>query len=301
MKRSEKILIIFNNSAGKKSKDKLASIVFRELRDHFHTVSIIYSDSPEHSREIIANSSDFYHIIAVFGGDGTINSIGLELLDKDITLGILPGGSGNGLARNIHIPMSWRKSIQTLKHGKDVKFDAGKINGHYFFNVAGIGLDGYISKKFNHESRSRGVLPYIYYAVKGIFECPIYHIEATIDGNHTFEDKIVLAAFANFRQYGGRAIIAPQASGTDQHLDFCMLNRFKFRSALFHIPKLFRGKIDKVSFYNHYLFKQLKIKSLSGPIPCTIDGEYKIGDAEEFTIDTQASKIKLRVPAEYQY
>ncbi len=301
MRKQEKILIIFNNSAGTKPKDKFASVIFKELRDHFHTVSIIYSNSPPHSKMIVANSSVFYNIIAVFGGDGTINSIGYELIDKDITLGILPGGSGNGLARNVHIPMSWKKSIHTLIKGKDIKFDAGKINNKYFFNVAGIGLDGYIAKKFNNESKSRGVLPYIYYAIKGFFECPTYHVKITIDDHKSFEDSIMLAAFANFRQYGGKAIIAPQASGTDQYLDLCLLNKFKFRTALIHSPKLFRGKIDKLSFYNSYRFKKLKIQSYNGPIPCTIDGEYKIEDTEEFTVETEASKIKMRVPADFEY
>ena len=138
MNKHEKILIIFNNSAGTKPKDKFASVIFKELRDHFHTVSIIYSNSQQHSKDIVANSGDYYNIIAVFGGDGTINSIGYELIDKDIALGILPGGSGNGLARNVHIPMSWKKSIHTLIKGKDVKFDAGKINDEYFFKKLSI-------------------------------------------------------------------------------------------------------------------------------------------------------------------
>lgn len=205
MKKKERILVILNPSSGIYSKDVATSVIFKKLREHFSTVSIINSNSPSHGFEITKNTIDLFDIFTAFGGDGTINSIASALVNTDKTLGILTGGSGNGLVRNLNIPLSWRRDLDVLIYGKDTYIDVGKINDKYFFNVAGIGLDGLISKKIELESKSRGIAPYIYYALKGYFEMPTFHVSINADGKE-FKEEIMIAAFANFKQYGGKEI-----------------------------------------------------------------------------------------------
>jgi YegS/Rv2252/BmrU family lipid kinase len=295
MIRSEKILVILNPSSGIVSKDIAASVVFKKLRKHFDTVSIINSNSPEDGYEITRNALDQFDVITAFGGDGTVNSIASALVDQEKVLGVLPGGSGNGLVRNLNIPLSWRRALDVLIHGKDVYIDAGMINERFFLNVAGIGLDGLISKRFNLESKSRGIAPYIYYGVRGFFEMPSFRIQINL-GDIEFQDEILIVAFANFKQYGGNAIIAPFASADDKLLDMCILNKFKLISASFNIQKLFTGNIHKLPFYKSYKFDSVTIKSLDREIPCTIDGEYGGEDQSEYTIRVLPHKIKIRVP-----
>jgi len=296
MNRNERILVIFNPSSGAINKDTAVATVFKVLRDHFHTVSIINSKSPEHTSDIIDKTKNDYSIITAFGGDGTINSVARQLINTPMTLGILPGGSGNGLVRNLGIPLSWRKALDVLVHGRDILLDCGKINDIFFFNVSGIGLDGLISKKFNLETKSRGIAPYIYYAFKGYFEMPTYRVEFS-NTDLSFQDDIVLAAFANFRQYGGKAIIAPFARPDDGVLDLCILNQFKLIKETLNIQRLFTGNIHKFPFYSSHNIKEITVRSLNGPIPFHFDGEYSGYDSELFQVSVIPKAIRIRVPS----
>ncbi len=295
MKKKERILVILNPSSGIYSKDVATSIIFKKLREHFSTVSIINSNSPSHGFEITKNTIDLFDIFTAFGGDGTINSIASALVNTDKTLGILTGGSGNGLVRNLNIPLSWRRDLDVLIYGKDTYIDVGKINDKYFFNVAGIGLDGLISKKIELESKSRGIAPYIYYALKGYFEMPHFHVSINTDGKE-FEEEIMIAAFANFKQYGGKAIIAPFASPRDGLLDLCIIKKFSILKETLNIQRLFTGNIHKFQFYSSYKFKNVKIKSLDRTIPLTIDGEYGGKEISDYEISVLPLQIKIRVP-----
>src|SRR5512139_2242607 len=150
MSRSpEKILLILNPTSGFISKDIAVSLIMKKLRRRFASVSLVNTNSPLHASEITHQGLKHFDVFVAFGGDGTVNSVATSLLNSHKTLGILPGGSGNGLARNLSIPLSWLRALDTLISGQDVFIDAGNINGQYFFNVAGMGLDGLISKKFN--------------------------------------------------------------------------------------------------------------------------------------------------------
>lgn len=295
MNREERILVIFNPSSGAINKDTAVSAIFKVLREHFHTVSIINSKSPDHTRDIIEKTKNDYSIITAFGGDGTINSVARQLINTDLTLGILPGGSGNGLVRNLGIPLSWRKALDVLISGQDIVLDCGLINDIFFFNVAGIGLDGLISKKFNLETKSRGLTPYIYYALKGYLEMPTYRVRFS-NKDLSFEDDIVLTAFANFKQYGGKAIIAPFAEPDDGHLDLCILNQFKLIKQTLNIQRLFTGNIHKFPFYKSHRITDITVQSNSGPIPFHFDGEYAGYDSETFKVSIIPKAIRIRVP-----
>jgi YegS/Rv2252/BmrU family lipid kinase len=296
MIKKDKILVIVNPSSGVAAKDITTSVIFSTLRKHFDTVSIINSNSPEHGMQIAKDNLKAFDIITAFGGDGTINSIAKSLVGTDTVLGILPGGSGNGMVRNLHIPLSWRKALDVLINGKNVKIDVGKINDDYFFNVAGIGLDGEISKRYSLDPKSRGIFPYIYHAFKGYFEMPTFRVNIDL-GDFQFQDEIMLIAFANFKQYGGKAVIAPFASPYDKELDLCILNKFKLLKVSVNIQKLFTGNIHKLPFYKSYKFKKVTISSLDGnPIPSTIDGEYGGKDLTEYKIEVIPEFLNLRVP-----
>lgn len=296
MNRSaEKILVIFNPASGFISKDITISLITRKLRRHFASVSLVHTNSLAHTNEIIRQGLHHFDIFTAFGGDGTVNSVAASLINTNKTLGILPGGSGNGLARNLNIPLSWRRALDTLIHGQDVFIDAGKINDIYFLNVAGIGLDGLISKKFNLESKTRGILPYFYFALKGIFEMPSFGVRVTT-AESEFEDEIMILALANFREYGGKVIIAPYASPYDHLLDLCILNKFKLIKSSLNIQRLFNGNIDKFPFYKSFKFDRVHIRSLHGPMPFHFDGEYDGNELLDYDVSVIPAAIKVRIP-----
>ena len=295
MRRNERILVVLNPQAGVVAKDVATSVIFNKLRKHFNTVSLISSNSAVHGNDITRQALEQFDVIAAFGGDGTINSVASALINTNKTLGLIPGGSGNGLARNLNIPLSWRRALDVLIYGQDVNVDAGKINDKFFFNIAGIGLDGLISKKFNQEAKTRGLAPYIYYALKGVVEMPTFRVEIKL-GDTAFQDEIMLIAFANFKQYGGKAIIAPFASPYDKLLDICIINKFKLLKESINLGNLFTGNIHKFPFYKSYKFDQCEITSLDGLIPFHFDGEYGGEDVSNYKIEILPQKIKVRIP-----
>lgn len=292
----EKILLILNPSSGFISKDIAVSLILKKLRRYFTSVSLVNTNSPLQAGEITRQGLKHFDIFTAFGGDGTVNSVAASLINTNKTLGILPGGSGNGLARNLNIPLSWLRALDTLISGQDVFIDAGKINDNLFLNVAGMGLDGLISKKFNLESKTRGILPYVYFALKGYLEMPQFKVRVTSATNE-FEEDIMLLALANFRQYGAKAVIAPHASPYDRLLDLCILKRTKLIQSSLNIQRLFTGNIHKYPFYKTFKFDRVHIRSLNGPIPFHFDGEYGGNELMDYDINVIPAAIKVRVPA----
>ncbi|MCJ7525580.1 MAG: diacylglycerol kinase family lipid kinase [Candidatus Aminicenantes bacterium] len=297
MKRGpEKILLILNPASGFISKDIAVSLILKKLRRHFTSVSLVNTNSPQQAGEVTRQGLKHFDIFTAFGGDGTVNSVAASLINTNKILGILPGGSGNGLARNLKIPLSWLRALHTLISGQDVFIDAGKINNNFFLNVAGMGLDGLISKKFNLESKTRGILPYFYFALKGYLEMPQFKVRVTT-ATSEFEEDIMLLALANFRQYGAKAVIAPHASPYDRLLDLCILKRSKLIQSSLNIQRLFTGNIHKYPFYKTFKFEQVHIRSLNGPIPFHFDGEYGGNELIDYDINVIPAAIKVRVPA----
>jgi YegS/Rv2252/BmrU family lipid kinase len=291
----EKILLILNPSSGFISKDIAVSLILKKLRRHFASVSLVNTNSPLHACEITRQGLKHFDIFTAFGGDGTVNSVATSLINTNKTLGILPGGSGNGLARNLGIPLSWLRALDTLIAGKDVFIDAGKINDKFFFNVAGMGLDGLISKKFNLESKTRGILPYVYFTLKGYLEMPQFKVRVSSTSGE-FEEDIMLLALANFRQYGAKAVIAPHASPYDRLLDLCILKRSKLIQSSLNVQRLFTGSIHKYPFYKTFKFDRVHIRSLNGPIPFHFDGEYGGNELIDYDVNVIPAAIKVRVP-----
>ena len=294
-RKASRILVLLNRASGFISKDIAISLISRKLRRHFSSVSLVYTNSPAHAKEITRQGLNHFDLFVAFGGDGTVNSVATSLLNTDKTLGILPGGSGNGLARNLNIPLSWLRALDTLIHGQDVFIDAGKINDIYFYNVAGIGLDGLISKKFNLESKTRGILPYFYFTLKGVFEMPTFKVRVSTTESE-FEDEIMILALANFREYGGNVVIAPYASPYDHLLDLCIINRFKLIKSSLNVQRLFTGNIDKFPFYKSFKFERVHIHSLHGPIPFHFDGEYGGSELTDYSVSVIPAALKVRIP-----
>jgi diacylglycerol kinase family enzyme len=131
--------------------------------------------------------------------------------------------------------------------------------------------------------------------LKGVVEMPTYRVEINL-GDTVFQDEIMLIAFANFKQYGGKAIIAPFASPYDKLLDICIINKFKLLKESLNIRNLFTGNIHKFPFYKSYKFDRCEIKALDGPVPFHFDGEYGGEDLSHYMVEILPAKIKVRIP-----
>ncbi len=303
MKRKEKVIIITNFKSGIFPKTFTLSGIYRKLQPHFDTIFVVNSKSKQHTKQIIKTHLDDFDIFAGYGGDGTINSIAKRLINTDKILSILPGGSGNGLANNLKIPPFLNLAFDTLINGHDVPIDMGIINKRKFLNISGMGYDGYIAGRFEENAKVRGLLPYFYYALEGYFKMPPFRAVIQIEGpqNIEIEEEVFLMALANFKEYGGKTIIAPDASPSDKLLDLCILNKPNLVPNIFRFWNLWAGKISKYPFYKSYKFKKATIKSLDGPVPVHYDGEFSSLKTDEFIVRVVPHCLKIRVPRKVRF
>lgn len=233
-------------------------------------------------------------MVVAVGGDGTINEIGQGLIGTKAVLGVVPAGSGNGFARNMKIPLNQQEAIEALKTPVLRKFDAGKINEFFFFNVAGAGVDATISHAFDN-SKIRGPIPYFLVGIKEYFRFTPEHLEIELK-DQTLQRNPVLLSFANLPEYGVNATIAPNAKPDDGLIDVCILSPINLGKALISLPKFFSGRIDEVAEMEIYQTKKVVIhRASAGPIHT--DGDPHDTTAT-LTVEILPQALTLAVPTE---
>jgi len=164
---------------------------------------------------------DDFDMVAAVGGDGTVNEVASAVVNSNVCLGIIPMGSGNGLARGLGIPLNLKKACQILCEGKFRRIDVGKMQDRYFFASSGVGFGAIVTKRINTRSR-RGVLPHFYIGLQEFFNYSPE--ETTLRFDHRqITVKALLVVVANTIQFGNGAIIAPQAQPDDGLLDICIV------------------------------------------------------------------------------
>ncbi|NBQ48512.1 MAG: diacylglycerol kinase family lipid kinase, partial [Sphingobacteriia bacterium] len=139
-----RILFIVNPNAGKKKSEVIIDLIHAELPSDLQHEVLIWKNKDDFS-EISSRikSRDFSDVVAA-GGDGTVNRVAQELIGTGICLGIIPLGSGNGLARSLALSMNVKQCLQQIISGRSALIDSGTVNGHAFFCTAGTGFDAHI-------------------------------------------------------------------------------------------------------------------------------------------------------------
>lgn len=173
----------------------------------------------EHSRAFVAAGVD---VVVAWGGDGTINEVAGPLLGSPVALGIVPAGSGNGLARTLGIPLVPDAALATAFGGAERRVDVATFGQRHFLNIAGVGFDAEVAQAFNRR-RTRGVLGYVIDSLSGVWRyCPAsYGLE--LDGRDHTGDYFVVV-FANGTQYGNGLAIAPDADICDGRLNAVLVS-----------------------------------------------------------------------------
>ena len=243
----EKILYIINPNSGNRYKGQIPAIIRTYADNASFDVEISFTRYQGEASEIVRQklTESYRHFVAV-GGDGTVNEIAKELVNTEAILGIIPSGSGNGLARHLKIPLTPKKAIEVINQRKYESIDYGLINDLPFFCTCGVGFDALVSEKFD-QNKGRGLLNYIKTTFFEYFTYTPETYQIIIDDQNSFSRKAFLITFANASQYGNNALIAPKADICDGRLEICILSPFR----LIQVPsigiRLFTGKIDKSS------------------------------------------------------
>ncbi|HTD98414.1 MAG TPA: diacylglycerol kinase family protein [Mucilaginibacter sp.] len=275
MKR--KALFIINPVSGGKKKDDVPELIQKNLDQALFEPTIVFTDGALHGSQLAADAVGEYEYVVAVGGDGTINEIASSIAGTDTTLGILPFGSGNGLSRFLGIPMNTEKAIKTLNEQRVEAIDAGKLNGQWFFNMAGMGFDAHISEVFSHD-KTRGFGAYIRSAFREIanYKSETYQLE--IDGAK-YEREAFMLSFANSSQYGNNAHVSPCASVQDGLLDICIIKPFP----LYRFPEMGLRMFTKTAEGSKYVEiiqgKHVIVKRKQGG-PVHLDGEPQMMGAD---------------------
>ena len=255
----KKISFIINPKSGTQSKEQILHLLDEKLDQTKYAKEVVYTEYAGHAVEIAAQKAkEGVHAVVAIGGDGTINEIARSLVHTKTALGIIPCGSGNGLARHLQISMEPKKAIEIINEGIMDVIDYGKINNVPFFCTCGVGFDAFVSLKFAKAGR-RGPLTYL---EKTLLESLKYQPETyeleTEDG--TLKYKAFLIACGNASQYGNNAYIAPQATLTDGLLDVTILEPFTVLDVPALSFQLFNKTIDQNSRIKTFRCKQLCIR-----------------------------------------
>ena len=258
MTEKKRIVFVVNPISGTQGKKAILKWIGERLDRSLYDYSIVKTEYAGHATQIAANAvTEKVDVVVAIGGDGTINEIARSLVHTDTALGIIPCGSGNGLARHLRIPMEPKAAIDILNRGCELCIDYGKINNIPFFCTCGVGFDAFISLKFA-DSGKRGLLTYLENTLHEslTYQPETYEIE---NEEGTMKYKAWLIACGNASQYGNDAYIAPQASLTDGLMDVTIMEPFTVLDVPSLSFQLFNKTIDQNSRVKTMRAKKIKI------------------------------------------
>jgi len=284
------ILFIINPISGGKNKRGFKRRALQYLDKNLFSADFVFSEESHHAevlaKEGLASGCDY--IVAV-GGDGTINEVAKVLVGTETPLGIIPEGSGNGLARTLNIPKDQKAAVSLLNKQRIDEIDSGFINDVPFFNMAGMGFDALISSRFAQED-FRGPLGYMKTVLSEISHYKPLTYNITIDGE-LYNREAFMVSIANSPQYGNDAYISPEASIKDGLLDVCIVKPFHwvlFPKMIYH---LFSKTADKTEYVEIIQGKNIRIER-SKKEEVHVDGEPLSLD-KDFTIKVLPKSLQV--------
>lgn len=258
MTDKRRIIFIVNPISGTQGKKAILKWIDERLDRTLYEYEVVKTEYAGHATEIAANAvKEGIDIVVAIGGDGTINETARSLIHSNTALGIIPCGSGNGLARHLRIPMDPKAAIDILNENNQIQMDYGKINNIPFFCTCGVGFDAFVSLKFA-DSGKRGLLTYLENTLHEslTYQPETYEIE---NEEGTVRHKAFLIACGNASQYGNNAYITPQASLTDGLMDVTILEPFTVLDVPSLSFQLFNKTIDQNSRIKTMRAKKIKI------------------------------------------
>jgi len=271
-KDPKKVFLVINKIAGhRKQYITEVSRIVTILRENGCIAKFSVTEGPGHATRLAAKAiKSGFDIVVAVGGDGTVNEVSRRLIGTAKAVGIIPMGSGNGLARNLGIPLNLKKSVRLLVEGNVQMIDVCRFNNQHFLCTSGIGFDAQVADKMAR-AKSRGFMQYIRLTLKESIAFKPFKIKMKVD-EFWIEKPVFLVTFANARQFGNNALIAPKADISDGLIDVVVVNPFpKIWLPVFGIG-LFLGIIHKLPFVEYYKAKKIELESAESRI-FHFDGE----------------------------
>lgn len=291
--RPARLVFIINPKAGTRMQTRLRDSIDRFLNHRKFEYSIWHTEYAGHATELARKAvNEGYEIVVAVGGDGSVNEVAAGLMHSEVRLGIIPAGSGNGLAMHLGYGRNLDEAVRRLNSAEEKIIDCGIFNGRPFINVAGIGFDGLVSNLMKGKSH-RGFLPYFFKSVKAGLEytpkeCVIEHPGGVI------REKCFAISVANGPMYGYNVQIAPGAKLDDGLFSVVMLKQAPKWQYFAAMPSTLNGKILQESFVQHFSAARLTIKC-PGDNYVHVDGE-GLTMSGDLTFEVVPKAVRILVP-----
>lgn len=291
--QKKKILAIINPISGTRTKADIPKILKETLDSHKFDLEILYTEYAGHAT-VLSNRAvegNYAYVLSV-GGDGTCNEIAKTLIHTDTVLGIVPVGSGNGLARHLGIPMKISDAVKLVNIENSVAVDYCKANEQVFFCTCGVGFDALVSLRFAKDKR-RGSLTYVQKVIESYLKYKPETYELISEGG-AIREKAFLVACANSSQYGNNAYIAPHANMQDGKMDITVVKPFPPLEVGTLAIQLFTKTIDRNTNIRSFESSKITIvRERSGVMH--IDGE-PVEMPERIEVTCVPAGLKVVVP-----
>ncbi len=285
------IVFIINPIAGRGKCAYAENIIKENINANKFNYTIVRSKKPnqvEHiAREAVSNNAD---IIVAGGGDGTINEIVRVIANTSVILGIIPLGSGNGLANHLKIPHKIKNAVALINRMKVKCIDTCTINNHVFISNAGLGFDAAAAKTY-FKTGIRGFIGYFFSCFVNYFNYKTQRYEIIIGKDSLLRDAFIIS-FANSDQFGYNVSISPDAIIDDGLFNLCIVKKIPLYLVFPTLLKLLSGNINKSKYYESYFLSEVTIHR-NAQSDIQIDGEtIKLNDK---IINVSCQKQSLKV------
>ncbi|HWW61579.1 MAG TPA: YegS/Rv2252/BmrU family lipid kinase [Thermoanaerobaculia bacterium] len=286
-----KVLFLINARSGRQRDFDIADVIREHCGEWQY--EIVACQRKEDVDGIIDGAErDGYDVVYAVGGDGTVHETAKRLVNRNLALGILPTGSGNGFARHIQLPMAPAASVASCRGGRVVTIDTAEVNGIRFLGIMGIGFDAVVADRFA-SSNVRGLQTYVKDGLRAYAEYEAEEYDLVVDGTPMRRSAFILA-IANSSQYGNEARVAPHASVLDGKLDLVLIDNPSLFKAPVLLSRLFRGTFDRSSGVTSMQVRELTIRRKSAG-PAHLDGE-PFTLPEELVVRVVPQSLRVLVP-----
>ena len=292
----EKILFIVNPISGHHDKSKFPSIVDELIDKDKFEYTITLTERGGHAAELTKQAiENQYDIIVAVGGDGTTNEVATNMIGARQTFAIVPYGSGNGLARHLHLPLKPKKVItEIINKGVKTQIDTATMNGVPYISIAGVGFDAIIADFFAKDP-NRGFKTYFKLITEKYFKFKPEKYQLIIDDKEEIECEPLFISFANSNQFGFNAAVSPHASLNDGLLDVCIFKKPNILQVPYVAERLMTQKIDRTHFVD--IHKASKIKVIRDhEYIANIDGEAMMMP-KDFEVEIKPLSLNILIPS----
>lgn len=285
-----KIAFIINPVSGVKKKSKIEHLILSSFCNPEYDVTIHKTEYHGHATELARNlASQGVDTVVAVGGDGTLNEVSAGLLKSGTVLGLIPCGSGDGLARHLNISKNPAKAIKLILARRIYDIDMVFINNTSFINVAGIGYDAQVAHAFAKCTR-RGFWSYIKQILNIYFSYTSFESSISCN-NKTIERTAYLIEFANSSQFGNNAVISPMSLTNDQLIEICILKPFPWYYIPNILTRLYTKTMHNSKFMEIIQSGNILVKTKQ-PVPAHIDGEPLCYNTE-FNVKIYPNALKI--------